>query len=323
MRRVCARGCDSVLHHRRRRARRRLRDPRAARGRSAADRAPRPVPGVAMSRWRDAVRAVRGPLEFAQRGPEAAERVLELAATLRGALERAAELWIPPEAAKRLRAASELLADGASPEALAAVAAKLAPLLDPAFPERCLAQPASRVPGVGPKTAQALAAQGDRDGRGPALLPAARVRGPARDRVDRQARDRPHRVVRRDRDAQQCGPAAQRPPLLPGDRLRRHRGGAAQVVPRDRQLRGAAPARRARAGRGRGAPLPLREGAPPPRRRDALGRDRARASCRGSCRATRRSRGWRRAACAGWSSRRCAAPAISSTAGCPSRTSRS
>jgi ATP-dependent DNA helicase RecG len=110
-----------------------------------------------VSRWRDAVRAIRGPLDFAQRGPEAAERVLELAETLRGALERAAELWIPPEAAKRLRAARELLAEGASAEALAAVATKLAPLLDPAFPGRCLAQPASRVPGVGPKTAQALA----------------------------------------------------------------------------------------------------------------------------------------------------------------------
>jgi len=110
-----------------------------------------------VSRWRDAVRAIRGPLEFAQRGPEAAERVHDLAETLRGALERAAELWIPPEAVKRLHAAREGLAGGATPEALAGVATRLAPLLDPGFPERCLAQPASRVPGVGPKTAQALA----------------------------------------------------------------------------------------------------------------------------------------------------------------------
>src|SRR5882672_1523843 len=110
-----------------------------------------------MSRWRDAVGAIRGPLEFARRGPEAAERVRDLEGTLRSALERAAELWIPPEAAKRLREASARLASGASAEALDEIAKSLAPLLAPTFPERWLAQPVSRVPGVGPKTAQALA----------------------------------------------------------------------------------------------------------------------------------------------------------------------
>jgi ATP-dependent DNA helicase RecG len=110
-----------------------------------------------MSRWRDAAAAIRGPLEFARRGPEVAERVRDLAGTLRSALERAAELWIPPEAAKRLREAGARLESGASAEALDEIAKSLAPLLAPTFPERWLAQPVSRVPGVGPKTAQALA----------------------------------------------------------------------------------------------------------------------------------------------------------------------
>ena len=110
-----------------------------------------------MSRWRDAVGAIRGPLEFARRGPGTAERVRDLAGTLRSACERAAELWIPPEAAKRLREASARLEAGVSPESLEELARMLAPVLDPAFPERWLAQPVSRVPGVGPKTAQALA----------------------------------------------------------------------------------------------------------------------------------------------------------------------
>ncbi|HXZ86103.1 MAG TPA: OB-fold nucleic acid binding domain-containing protein, partial [Myxococcota bacterium] len=110
-----------------------------------------------MSRWRDAVAAIRGPLEFARRAPAAAERVRDLAGTLRGALERAAELWVPAEVQKRLREAAERLGTGADAEALADVARLLEKLLDPAFPARWLAQPVSRVPGVGPKTAQALA----------------------------------------------------------------------------------------------------------------------------------------------------------------------
>ncbi|MFI5317199.1 MAG: ATP-dependent DNA helicase RecG [Myxococcota bacterium] len=100
-------------------------------------------------------------MEFARRGPEAAQRVRDLAGTLRAALERAAELWIPPEVAKRLREASALCRSGAdggvTPELLEQLAALLAPILAPLFPERWLAQPVSRVPGIGPKTAQALA----------------------------------------------------------------------------------------------------------------------------------------------------------------------
>jgi ATP-dependent DNA helicase RecG len=110
-----------------------------------------------MSRWRDAVAAIRGPLEFARRSPEAAQRVHDLAGTLRTALERACELWIPPELKKRLRDASALLEPGATAESLEAVAKLLAGALAPGFPEKWLSQSAARVPGVGPKTVQALA----------------------------------------------------------------------------------------------------------------------------------------------------------------------
>jgi len=113
--------------------------------------------GLTMSRWRDAVAAIRGPLEFARRGPGAAERVRDLAGTLRGALERAAELWIPPELQKRLRDAAARLESGADAETLEQVAKLLAGVLAPDFPARWLSEAVSRVPGVGPKTAQALA----------------------------------------------------------------------------------------------------------------------------------------------------------------------
>jgi len=110
-----------------------------------------------MSDLRAAVAAIRGPLEFALRGEDAAARVRDLAATLRAALDAAAELWIPPEARKRLREARDRLAGGADEAALAWIAKRLGPLLEPDFASRMLAQPVSRVPGVGPKSAEALA----------------------------------------------------------------------------------------------------------------------------------------------------------------------
>jgi ATP-dependent DNA helicase RecG len=109
-----------------------------------------------VSRWREAAAAIRGPLEFARRGPRAAQAVRDLGGTLRAAIERATELWIPPEAVKRLREVSALLAAGADGESLEVVSEKLDKLLAPEFPARWLAQRTSRVPGVGPKTAQAL-----------------------------------------------------------------------------------------------------------------------------------------------------------------------
>jgi ATP-dependent DNA helicase RecG len=110
-----------------------------------------------MTSFREAAAAIRGPLEFALRGAEAAARVRDLDATLRASLESAAGLWIPPEAKKRLREAIERLGPEVDPAALAEIAKRLAPLLGPDYPTRMLSAPASRVPGVGPKTAQALA----------------------------------------------------------------------------------------------------------------------------------------------------------------------
>src|SRR5512139_419480 len=110
-----------------------------------------------MSRWRDAVATIRAPLEFALRGPDAAARVADLQVTLAAALGHAAELWIPPEAKKRLGEAHERIGQDASAETLAWIAKRLAPLFEDDYPPRMLAAPAARVPGVGPKTAQALA----------------------------------------------------------------------------------------------------------------------------------------------------------------------
>jgi ATP-dependent DNA helicase RecG len=110
-----------------------------------------------MSAFRAAAAAIRGPLEFALRGENAAARVVDLDATLRQSLAGAAELCIPPEARKRLLECMARLDSGVDTAGLAWIAKRLAPLLDPEYPARMLAQPASRVPGVGPKTAEALA----------------------------------------------------------------------------------------------------------------------------------------------------------------------
>ena len=110
-----------------------------------------------MTSFREAADAIRRPLSFALRGDEAAASIHDLQGTLRAALLAASQLWIPPEARKRLREAAERLEGDADPAGLAWIAKRLAPLLEPEFPARMLAQPASRVPGVGPKTAQALA----------------------------------------------------------------------------------------------------------------------------------------------------------------------
>ena len=110
-----------------------------------------------MTSFREAAAAIRAPLEFALRGEDAAARVHELGPTLRAALDAAAELWIPPEARKRLAEARERIESDVDPATLAWLAKRLAPLLDPDYPTRMLEAQASRVPGVGPKTAHAFA----------------------------------------------------------------------------------------------------------------------------------------------------------------------
>jgi ATP-dependent DNA helicase RecG len=110
-----------------------------------------------MSRYQSAVEAIRGPLAFAVEHPDHIDRVQGLRDTLVAALRRPLELCIPPAAKQRFEAAArEVEEHGAEARILAHVRDQLAPLLDPSYPQRALSQPVTRVPGVGPKIAQAL-----------------------------------------------------------------------------------------------------------------------------------------------------------------------
>ncbi|MEE9281850.1 MAG: ATP-dependent DNA helicase RecG [Myxococcota bacterium] len=111
-----------------------------------------------MSRFLELTDAVRGPFEFARDHPETVDRTRGLRETLVAGLRRCSELRIPPEAKLRLeQAARTIESDGLAPEVLQPVSDRLAPILDPEYAERALAQPTQRLPGVGPKTAEALA----------------------------------------------------------------------------------------------------------------------------------------------------------------------
>ena len=89
MRRAALEAGIPYFTTRRGRARGGGRDPRAASRGGAADRAPGPAHRVAMTSFRDAAAAIRGPLEFALRGEDAAARVHDLAAdAARGARRR-------------------------------------------------------------------------------------------------------------------------------------------------------------------------------------------------------------------------------------------
>ncbi len=112
-----------------------------------------------MSRFRSAVQAIRGPFQFAtQHDAEQLQRAPQLRETLRAALERPSTLQIPPLAKRRLEAASQRIERGPWPPSPEDPALQwLAPLLDDAYPLRVLSEPSDRIPGVGPKTAAALA----------------------------------------------------------------------------------------------------------------------------------------------------------------------
>jgi ATP-dependent DNA helicase RecG len=111
-----------------------------------------------VSAFERALAGIRGPLEFARANPAQLERVRDLGATLVRALRRMEALCIPPEARQRVgEAARQLEAGGAVPETLAAVHALLAPLLASGWAQRALGAPTTALPGVGPKTAAALA----------------------------------------------------------------------------------------------------------------------------------------------------------------------
>ncbi len=111
-----------------------------------------------MSQYSSAVRGIRAPLEFVLGGSERAERVRELQQTLLAALSAATELWIPQEAKRRFSDAAQKIAEnGVAPSVLEPIAKRLGPLLDPDYARRALSQETVKIPGVGPKIAQALA----------------------------------------------------------------------------------------------------------------------------------------------------------------------
>ncbi len=110
-----------------------------------------------MSRFEEMVDALRGPLEFARKHPERAQSTAGLRDTLSGVLQRAQELRIPPEAKRRLAGAARAIeADGLVAAVLEPAAERLAPVLAPGYAQRALGQPTLRLPGVGPRTAEAL-----------------------------------------------------------------------------------------------------------------------------------------------------------------------
>lgn len=110
------------------------------------------------SRFREALEAICAPLDFAERGSRARERLRELPETLRDALLAAEALCIPPNARRRLALAREVVsADEDRDEMLRSVRDKLGPLVDPDYPMRALSVGTDRVPGIGPKIAAVLA----------------------------------------------------------------------------------------------------------------------------------------------------------------------
>jgi ATP-dependent DNA helicase RecG len=114
-----------------------------------------------MSRFRDLVRILQGPLDLVRRSPTALERVRDLRELFVGTLREAHDLWIPAEARRRLADAGALLeSDRPFEEVLPRIARRVAPLLEGGYPTQFLAQPTGAVPGVGPKIAVLLERKG-------------------------------------------------------------------------------------------------------------------------------------------------------------------
>ena len=112
-----------------------------------------------------AVDAIRRPLWFAAADEFArVDRVRDLERGVAGAARRAASLAIPPDARVILEKVAQRFASPLEGEArIAAVREALEllhPLMDFAWAEEALARPAGRLPGVGPRRAEALARRG-------------------------------------------------------------------------------------------------------------------------------------------------------------------
>jgi len=107
------------------------------------------------------MQAIGSPLAFARAHPDRTDRMRDGAQGLREACLRAAELRIPPAAAKRLRESAEALAAaGLEPANLEAVHERLEPLLQPGYPVRALGRSPEVLPGVGPRNTSALHRRG-------------------------------------------------------------------------------------------------------------------------------------------------------------------
>jgi ATP-dependent DNA helicase RecG len=112
-----------------------------------------------MSRFRSAIRAIRGPFDFAtQHGPEDLKRAPKLRQTLLAALELPSALDIPPTAKRRIEAAAQCIEKQVwPPDPQDPVLRRTVSLLQDDFPLQVLSQPTERIPGIGPKIAAALA----------------------------------------------------------------------------------------------------------------------------------------------------------------------
>ncbi len=113
----------------------------------------------------EAIDAIRRPLCFAAEDDFArVDRVRNLEESVAGAARRAASLAIPPDARLILEKVARRFATSLEGEARIAAIREaqglLEPLRDPLWAEQALARPVGRLPGVGPKRADALAKRG-------------------------------------------------------------------------------------------------------------------------------------------------------------------
>ena len=109
-----------------------------------------------------ALEALLRPLEFAARDDFAAlERVRNLAGSVTGATREVATLAVPADVRKTLEREAQRfekpLEGDALREAVGRALAALRPLAEPAWTEAALARRPDVLPGVGPRTAEALA----------------------------------------------------------------------------------------------------------------------------------------------------------------------
>jgi ATP-dependent DNA helicase RecG len=114
------------------------------------------------SPFQAAVEAALRPLEFAARNDfRGLLRLRDAAGTLRAALERVQGLAIPPDVRERVAGLASAFAAPLEGERLRAEVARaleaLRPLARPEFAEALLARSPAALPGVGPRTAEALA----------------------------------------------------------------------------------------------------------------------------------------------------------------------